>query len=82
MAGVLKTILPVVLMLIIGVVARKGNMLSREGINGMKKVVVNITLPAVMLNAFASMTYTFENVLVTLIMFAVCFVAWLPDHGL
>ena len=77
MADILKTILPVVLMLIIGVVARKGNMLSREGINGMKKVVVNITLPAVMLNAFASMTYTFENVLVTLIMFAVCFVAWL-----
>jgi hypothetical protein len=39
-------------------------------------VVVNITLPAVLLNAFASTSYSFMDVVVPLLMFAVCFIAW------
>ncbi|MBQ7507680.1 MAG: hypothetical protein IJT05_10205 [Lachnospiraceae bacterium] len=77
MIEILKTILPVALMLFIGILARKSNMLSREGVNAMKKVVVNITLPAVMLHAFASMTWTMQNVIVTLLMFLVCLAALL-----
>lgn len=73
---ILNTVLPVVLMLGIGVVCRKKSLLSREGINALKSVVVNITLPAVMLNAFATMNYSLKNIVLTLLMFAVCLFSW------
>lgn len=75
MIDILNTIVPVILMLAIGMISRRSSLLSREGINALKSVVVNITLPAVMLNAFATMTYSLNNVIVTALMFAVCFAA-------
>ena len=53
MMGVLQTILPVVVMLVIGIICRRTGLISREGIGALKNVVVNITLPAVLLNPFA-----------------------------
>ncbi len=76
MIDVIRTILPVMLMLAIGIVCRKTRLISREGIGALKNVVVNITLPAVLLNAFATTRYTFMDVVVPLLMFAVCFIAW------
>ena len=76
MMGVLQTILPVVVMLAIGIVCRGTGLISREGIGALKNVVVNITLPAVLLNAFATTSYSFMDVVVPLLMFAVCLVAW------
>jgi predicted permease len=73
---VIRTILPVVVMLVIGIISRRSGMISREGIGALKNVVVNITLPAVLLNAFASTSYSFMDVVVQLLMFAVCFIAW------
>ncbi len=73
---VLETILPVLIMLSVGMLLRSRNILSRESINGLKKVVVNITLPAVLLNAFATTTYTFMDVVVPVLMFLVCLAAW------
>ncbi len=76
MVEVIRTILPVVVMLVIGIISRRSGMISREGIGALKNVVVNITLPAVLLNAFATTSYTFMDVVVPLLMFAVCFIAW------
>ena len=76
MVEVIRTILPVVVMLVIGIMSRRSGMISREGIGALKNVVVNITLPAVLLNAFATTSYTFMDVVVPLLMFAVCFIAW------
>ena len=76
MLDVIRTILPVVVMLVIGIICRKSGLISREGIGALKNVVVNITLPAVLLNAFASTSYSFMDVVVPLLMFAVCFIAW------
>lgn len=73
---VLNTILPVILILGIGIICRRSGIISREGIGALKSVVVNITLPAVMLGAFATMDYSWKNVIITLMMFAICFVAW------
>ncbi len=77
MIEILKTIVPVVLMLAIGMLARRSSLLSREGINALKSVVVNITLPAVMLNAFATMSYSVNNIIITAVMYAACFAALL-----
>ena len=76
MVEVIQTILPVIVMLAIGIICRRSGMISREGIGALKNVVVNITLPAVLLNAFATTSYTFMDVVVPLLMFAVCFIAW------
>lgn len=73
---ILNMVLPVVLMLAIGVICRRTNMISREGINTLKSVVVNITLPAVIINAFATMKYSVNNIILTALMFGVCVAAW------
>ena len=73
---VLRTVLPVLLMLMIGMLCRRRRLVSREGVNALKSVVVNITLPAVLLKAFATTRYTFMDVVIPLLMFAVCFIAW------
>lgn len=74
---VLRTVLPVILMLSVGMLCRSRALLSREGVNALKSVVVNITLPAVLLNAFAATQYTLQDVIIPLMMFAVCLAAWL-----
>lgn len=73
---VIKTILPVLLVLSIGMFCRSRNLITRDGIGALKNVAVNIALPAVMLNSFATMTYTSKNIIITVIMFAVCVIAW------
>ncbi len=75
MIEILNTIVPVLIMLGIGMAARRTKMLSREGVNALKSVVVNITLPAVMLNAFATMKYSVNNIIITAMMFLICLVA-------
>ncbi|MBR6839182.1 MAG: AEC family transporter [Oscillospiraceae bacterium] len=74
--GVLQTVLPVVVMLGIGMLCRKKALISREGINALKSVVVNITLPAVLLSAFATTRYTFMDIVIPLLMFLVCLAGW------
>lgn len=74
---IINTVLPVVLMLLIGMICRHRTLLTRDGISALKSVVVNITLPAVMLNAFAAMSYSGKNVILTLMMFVICLIAWL-----
>jgi len=76
MVEVLKTILPVALMLAIGIVCRRRGIISREGVQALKNVAVNITLPAVLLNAFATTQYSFLDVVIPLIVFTVCIAAW------
>ena len=73
---VLQTVLPVLVMLLIGMLCRSRKLISREGVNALKNVVVNITLPAVLVNAFATTSYSLMDVVIPLLMFLVCFAAW------
>ena len=73
---ILQTILPVVIVLFIGVLCRIKKLITREGINALKNVVVNITLPAVLLSAFATTSYSLMDVVVPLLVFFICFAAW------
>jgi predicted permease len=69
---VLVTVLPVLVMLGLGVLARKTGIISREGIGAMKRMVMDISLPAVLLGAFAGAEYTLGSLLLPLVMFGVC----------
>ena len=76
MIEVLQTVLPVLLMLGIGMLCRSRKMISREGIGALKSVVVDIALPAVLINAFATTKYTVMDIVIPLFMFLVCLAAW------
>ena len=74
--------LPVFVMLALGMLCRKTKMISREGIAAMKSFAVNITLPAVMLNAFATAQYSRDSLIVPLVIFLVCVLMLLGGHAL
>ena len=72
---IIQTALPVFLALGFGMHARKKGTLSRESIDAMKHVVINITLPFVLLNAFASAEYTSATLILPAMVFVLCCVA-------
>lgn len=73
----LQKVLPVFLVLALGMLCRKRALISRDGVNALKKVAVDIALPAVMFSAFATAEYSFKSVCVPLVMFALCCIALL-----
>ena len=73
---VLSTVLPVILMLGIGMLCRAKRILTRQGVDALKTVAVQIGLPAVLLSTFASAEYSPAMLAVPLIMFALCCAAF------
>lgn len=67
----IQTALPVFLALALGMLCRSKKFLSREAIDGMKKVVLNICLPFVLLQAFATANYDLSALLLPVSMFGV-----------
>lgn len=73
--SVLETVLPVLLALIVGMMCREKKFLTREGIDSLKKVVINITLPAVLVNALATAQYNSSSLLIPTVIFLACCLA-------
>jgi predicted permease len=74
--GVLTTVLPVVLMIALGALARRTRLIAREGIGGMQLLVMKVTLPAVLFGAFYRASYTLSVLAIVLLMFGCCLAAW------
>lgn len=73
---VLRTVLPVLLTLGLGVLCRRKKVLTRCGVDALKTVAVQIGLPAVLLHTFAVTEYSLSTLVIPLIMFLVCVLAW------
>lgn len=73
--SVLQTALPVFAALFLGALCRSKGFLTRDGVDALKKVVINLTLPFVLVNAFATATYSKAAILLPLTVFGVCCVA-------
>ena len=73
--SVIETALPVFLALGLGMLCRSRNFLTREGIDALKKVVLNLTLPFVLVNAFATAEYSAAALILPLMMFGICCLA-------
>lgn len=71
----IQTALPVFLALALGMLCRSKGFLSRDGVDALKKVVLNLTLPFVLLEAFATAEYTAAALLLPLLMFCICCLA-------
>ena len=75
MIAVIESALPVFLALAVGMLCREKHFLDRNGIDALKKVILNITLPAVLLNAFASADYSAGAMLQPVVMYLMCCLA-------
>lgn len=69
---ILQTALPVLTALALGVLCRKLNFLTRDGVDTLKKVVVNLTLPAVVFAAFATAEYSLQTIAIPVLVFLLC----------
>ncbi len=76
-AEILRVVLPVLLTLLFGVLCRKKRLMDRAGVDALKTVAVQIGLPAVLLHTFAAAEYSLATLIVPLIMFLLCVLAWL-----
>ena len=70
--SVIATALPVFVALALGMVCRSKSFLSREGVDTLKKVAVNLTLPFVLFNSFASAKYTLSSLILPVVIFVIC----------
>ena len=70
--AVIETALPVFIALFMGMLCRSKGFLTREGVDTLKKVAVNLTLPFVLFNSFATAEYTLSSIVLPVIMFIVC----------
>lgn len=73
--AVIQTALPVFLALGLGMLCRSRNFLSREGVDALKKVVINLTLPFVLVSAFATAEYSAAALILPALMFGICCLA-------
>lgn len=70
--SVISTALPVFLALAMGMMCRSKGFLTRDGVDTLKKVVVNLTLPFVLFNSFATAEYTLSALILPVVIFAIC----------
>lgn len=70
--SILKTALPVFLALAMGMLCRKKGFLTRDGVDTLKKVIINLTLPFALFSSFATADYTLNSLIVPVIMFVIC----------
>ena len=79
--AMVETALPVFLALGLGMLCRKKGFVTRAGIDTLKKVVVNLTLPFVLLNAFATAEYSVAALILPALMFGICCLGLLVGFG-
>ena len=70
--AVVGTVLPVFLALALGMLCRRRALLSREGVDALKTVAVNLTLPFVLFDAFAGAEYSLQTMVQPVLIFLVC----------
>lgn len=79
--SVLSIVFPVFLSLCVGMFCRVCRMLDAEGVAALKKVAVNICLPAVSLGTFARADYSSGRLLIPIWIFIACALALILGFG-
>ena len=79
--SVISTALPVFLALAIGMMCRSKGFLTRDGVDTLKKVIVNLTLPFVLFNSFATAEYSLSALILPVIIFIICTIMLALGYG-
>ncbi|HWQ97398.1 MAG TPA: AEC family transporter [Clostridia bacterium] len=72
--AILKTVLPVFVLLLIGHFARRWRILTQDGVDGLKSIVIKVMLPIVQFRAFLQVHIGTDMLLITLGVFLVCLI--------
>ena len=70
--AVVARVLPVIFLIILGHFLRRFSIISQKTVDDFKKLVVNLTLPALLFMAFADTAFEARNLLIVLAVFASC----------
>lgn len=70
--SVLQTSLPVFAALALGMLCRSRQLLTRDGVAALKRVAVDITLPAVLFHAFATAEYSLSTIAIPVTVYLLC----------
>ncbi len=73
----LSKVLPVLLLIILGAFFRRSGFLSPDAVGGIKKLVVNVTLPAALFLAFAGVALEPRHLALVALVFVACILALL-----
>lgn len=76
MYGILQLILPVFVLIALGVILKRKNIVSDEGIVTLKNLAVNIFLPFTAFNAVIYGTFTKDSIVLILLEIAILFIAY------
>lgn len=80
MITVIETALPVFLALAMGAWCRSKNFITRDGVDTLKKVVINLTLPFVIFDAFATADYSLSTIILPVLIFLICGISLILGH--
>ena len=81
-SSILRMVLPVLVTFGLGWFCNRKKIFNGEGLAGLKAVVGNITLPAVLLNAFLTADYNGEILLTFTVVFLACGLGLLAGFAL
>lgn len=76
MSSLLEKLLPILFLILIGVVLRKSNVITKEAVNSIKNMILKIGLPAVLFTAFAKATIEGVYFYMFAIVFGLCVVLY------
>lgn len=82
MSELLVRLLPIFLLLIIGFVAKQKKLFSDSFIQGLKVLIINIALPAVLFDAFSTMTLQLSYIWLFVLIFVYCIILYVLGYVL
>ncbi len=74
--AVLVIVIPVIVMIGVGYILRKKQIVSPEGITGMKSLLMNVCIPATMFKTFYATKFSWQVIVLVVIMFCVTLLAF------
>lgn len=81
LTAILKTVLPVFVLLLIGHFSRRWNILTQDGVDGLKSIVIKVMLPIVQFRAFLQVQIGSHMLLITIGVFLVCILGLFVGRG-
>jgi Predicted permeases len=73
---IIRSILPIALLIIAGNVMNRIGFVEQKVIDGMKRLVTDVTLPCLLFMAFFNMTFNVQYSVICIAIFCICFVAF------
>lgn len=74
--NIIQSILPIALLILVGNIMNRINFISQKVIDGMKKLVINVSLPCLLFMAFYKMTFNINYTVIWISIFLACFIAF------